>query len=57
LCPHGAYKENIQREKSKKERIPHKHKTNEGRGKHLTRFHNVNARKKLSMGNIYIKAS
>ena len=28
-----------------------------GRGKHIARFHNVNARKKLSMGNIYIKAS
>jgi hypothetical protein len=31
LCPQGpegAYKENIQREKSKKERIPNKHKIN-----------------------------
>jgi hypothetical protein len=28
VCPHGAYKENIQREKSKKERITQKHKTN-----------------------------
>jgi hypothetical protein len=28
LGPHGAFKENIQREKSKKERIPSKHKTN-----------------------------